>query len=51
VESYVLEEETRSVFSCHAKAPANSGAKAKLILTFSAPANVPPYEIEVQVVD
>lgn len=51
VESYVLEEETRTMFSCRAKAPANSGAKAKLILTFSSPGNVPPYEIEVKVVD
>lgn len=51
VESHLLEEETRTIFSDRLKAPANSGGKAKLILTFSAPRNIPPYEIEVNVVD
>lgn len=51
VEVHPLEEETRTIFSKRLKAPANSGDKAKLILTYSSPPNILPYEIEVKVVD
>lgn len=51
IESYALEEETRTIFSTRLGASGKSGSKAKLILTFSSPSNIPPYEIEVKVVD
>lgn len=51
VDSYRLQEETRTIFSERVKAPAYSGAKAKLILTFSSPRDIPPYAIEVSIVD
>jgi hypothetical protein len=51
VESYRLEEEILTTFSRRVRVPKDAGSKAKVKLTFPTLPDVPPYEIEVKVVD